>query len=125
VLLVPLNEGLAYYNQALGLVPVGDHQHRAAIEGQLGVAYYMAGDTGESLRHYQQSLQHSEARQDIYVAGQARFNIAMLLAEDGRVSDALLYAHAALDNYRQAGPGAAAKAAEAERLITALEQGGR
>jgi tetratricopeptide (TPR) repeat protein len=104
------------------LTPVGDHRTRAAIENQLGLIYRRGGDTGQALRHYQQSLQHKQARGDIYAAGRTRYNIALLFAGDGRVSDALLYARAALDNFQQAGPGAVANAANAERLITGLEQ---
>jgi tetratricopeptide (TPR) repeat protein len=125
VLLDHLNAALGYYQQALGLTPVGDHERRAIAENQLGVIHARAGDTGQALRHFQQALQHHEARGDIYAAGQARYNIALLLAGDGRVSDALLYARAALDNFQQAGPGAAANAAEAERVIGVLQQHNR
>jgi hypothetical protein len=52
-----------------------------------------------------------------------RYNTALLLAGDGRAVEALLYARAALDNYRQAGPGAEDRTAIAEQLIASLEQG--
>jgi tetratricopeptide (TPR) repeat protein len=122
VLVEHLNAALGYYQQALGLTPAADHQQRAAIENQLGRIHTWAGDTGQALRHYQQGLQHTEARGDIYGAGLTRFNIVLPLVRDGRVSDALLYARAALDNFQQAGPAAAADAARAERLIADLEQ---
>jgi tetratricopeptide (TPR) repeat protein len=122
VLLEHLSAALGYYQQSLGLTPSGDHQSRAAIEIQLGNIYAKAGDTGRALRHYQQSLQHRETRGDIYAAGEIRYNIALLLAGDGRVSDALLYARAALRNFEQAGPGAADSADQTRRLITDLEQ---
>ena len=82
----------------------------------------MGRDTGQALRHYQRSIQHKEARGDIYKAGGTRYNIAILLAADDRPSDALHYARAALDNFRQVGIGAAADAAQVERLIADLEQ---
>lgn len=63
-----------------------------------------------------------EARGNIYGAGQIRYNLAALFANAGRINDALLYARAALGNFQQAGPGAAADAADAERLITDLEK---
>jgi hypothetical protein len=125
VLLEHLNAALGYYQQALGLTPAGDHHSRAIREGQLGAVYRRAGDVGQALRHHQLSLQHHEARGNIYGAGHTRFSIAVLFGEAGRVGDALLYARAALDNYRQAGPGAAADAATAERLIADLERRGR
>jgi hypothetical protein len=43
------------------------------------------------------------------------------VTKPSRVTDALLYARAALRNYQQAGAGAAADAAQAERLIADLE----
>ena len=125
VLLKHLNAALRSYQQSLDLTPADDHQARGIRENQLGNVFSRAGDTGQALRHYQRSIQHEEARGDIYGAGLTRYNIALLLADDGRISDALHYARAALDNFRQAGPGAASDAADAEQLITTLEQGSR
>ncbi len=125
VLLEHLNAALRYYQQALDLTPADDHEKRAITENQLGLIYRRAGDTGQALRHYQQSIQHDEARGNIYGAGQTRYNIALLLAGVGRTSDALLYARAALDNFQQAGPGAASDADAARQLIADLEQRSR
>jgi tetratricopeptide (TPR) repeat protein len=122
VLLEHLNAALGSYQQSLDLTPADDHLARGTMENQLGNIYNRAGDTSQALRHYQRSIQHEEARGDIYAAGQTRYNIAALLADDGRISDALHYARAALDNFRQAGPGASANAARAGQFITSLEQ---
>ena len=125
VLLKHLHAALHGYLQDLDLTPADDHASRAITENQLGIVFHRAGDTGQALRHYQRSLQHKEARGDVYAAGQTRYNIAALLLDgDGRTADALLYARAALDNFQQACPGAAADAADAERLIARLEQDG-
>jgi tetratricopeptide (TPR) repeat protein len=125
VLVDHLNAALGYYQQALDLTPADDHEHRAVVENQLGVVYAGAGDTGQALRHFQQALRHHEARGDIYTAGEARRNIALLLERDGRISDALLFARAALANFQQAGPGAADRADRARRHIARLEQPSR
>jgi tetratricopeptide (TPR) repeat protein len=122
VLLEHLSTAISSYRQSLDLAPADDHQARAIRENQLGVIYRRAGDTPEALRHYQQAIKHHEIRGDIYGAGQARFNIALLFADDGRVGDALQYARAALNNYQQAGPSAASGASNAEQLIAGLEQ---
>jgi tetratricopeptide (TPR) repeat protein len=122
VLLEHLNAALGSYQQALGRTSADDHRTRATIEGQLGNIYHRAGDTGQALRHYQQSLQHHEAHGNIHGAGQARYNTALLLGDADRVSDALLYARAALGNFQQAGPGAADYADRARQLISELEQ---
>ncbi|HEV3294709.1 MAG TPA: tetratricopeptide repeat protein, partial [Streptosporangiaceae bacterium] len=121
VLLEHLNAALRHYQQTVDLFDVGDHANQAVAELQLGVIYQRAGDTGRALRHYQQAIRHDEARGNLYGAGQARFNIALLLAEDGRISDALLYARAALDTFQKAGPGAAGDADDARQLIAYLE----
>ncbi len=122
VLLGHLNDALRRYQQALELIPADSHQERGTLEHQLGNIYKRAGDTGQALRHYQQAIQHHEARGDIYGAGQTRYNIALLLDGDGRTGDALHYARAALHDYQQAGPGAASDAADTEQLIADLEQ---
>jgi tetratricopeptide (TPR) repeat protein len=119
-----LNAAMSYYQQALDLTPADDHEARSIREHQLGNTYARAGDTRQALRHYQQSIVHEEARGNSYGAGQSRQGIAILLAADGRASDALQYARAALGNYRQVGPGAAADARQAEQLIADLERAG-
>jgi tetratricopeptide (TPR) repeat protein len=121
VLLEYLNAALSSYQQSLDLIPADDHEERAIIENQLGIIYRLAGDTGQALRHYQQSIQHKEARGDIYGAGLSRYNIALALNDDGRTGDALHYARAALDNFQKAGPGAASDADDARKLIARLE----
>ena len=121
LLLQHLNTAIRCYQQALALFAADDHEHRGAVEHQLG-AVFAKSDTSQALRHFQQAIQHHEARRDIFRAGQARYGIAILLAYEGRTSDALRFARAALLNYQQAGPGAAAPAAEARQLIARLEQ---
>jgi tetratricopeptide (TPR) repeat protein len=124
VLLEHLNTALAGYQEALGLTHADDHEERGVIEQQLGNIYGRAGDTLQAFRYYQQALQHMEARGDIYGAGQVRDNIALLLADDGQASEALLYARAALDNFLQAGAGAAADADSVRQVIADIEQHG-
>ena len=74
------------------------------VHNQLGTIYRQAGDTRQALRHYQQSITYEEARGDTCGAGQIRYNIALLLAGDGRRADALLYARAALQRLRERRP---------------------
>jgi tetratricopeptide (TPR) repeat protein len=122
VLLKYLSGALSSYQQALDLFSADDHQNRGITENQLGLIHSRVGDTRQALRHFQQSIRHKEVRGAVYEAGYTRFNIAVLLFNDGRVSDALPYARAALDNFRQAGVGAAAEAANTEQFIANLEQ---
>jgi tetratricopeptide (TPR) repeat protein len=122
VLLDHLNTALAGHQQALDLIPADDAGELASSHNQLGIIYSAAGDTRQALRHFQQSIQHNEARGDIYTAGNTRINITVLLEGDGRPGDALYYARAALHDYERTGPGAAQDAAQARDLIARLEQ---
>ncbi|HTS98956.1 MAG TPA: tetratricopeptide repeat protein [Streptosporangiaceae bacterium] len=117
-----LNAALHSYKQALDLVPADDRQDLAGIHHQLGTIYRLAGDTRQALYHYQQSIQHEEARGNAYGAGQTRYNIALLLGGDHRPGDALHYARAALHDFERLGPGAAQDAADARGIIADLEQ---
>jgi len=120
-----LEQARAGHQQTLDLLPDDHHDYRATAHGSIGNIHSEVGDVPQALGHYQQSLRHMEARGNTYGAGQTRFNIALLLANNGRASDALHYARAALTNYQQVGPGAAMKAAQAEELIQQLEPASR
>jgi len=119
--LTHLTAALTGYRQALDLLPADHHDYRATAHHQLGITYAEAGDVRQALHHYQQALHHMEARGNTYGAGQTRYAIALLFAGAGRPGDALHYAHAALDNYRIVGPGAADRIALAEQLIQHLD----
>ncbi len=121
VLLQHLNDALHRYQQALPLIPADDAEDLAGLHHMLGLIYRYAGDTRQSLRHYQQAIQHHDTRGDSYGAGQTRFNIALLLDGDGRRDDALLYARAALRDFERVGPGASRDTAKTSNLIARLE----
>jgi tetratricopeptide (TPR) repeat protein len=122
VILEHINATLVGYRQALDLVPASDAENLALVHGSLGNVYYEAGDTRQALHHYQQAIHHQEARGNTYGAGMVRYNVAVLLRDDGRLGDALLYARAALHDFERTGPGAAQEAAQARAFITRLEQ---
>jgi tetratricopeptide (TPR) repeat protein len=122
VLLGHLNAALRGYRQALDLLPADDAEDRGIVHNQIGVIYQQAGDTRQSLHHYQQSIRCDEARGDTYGAGQTRHNIALLLRGDHRPGDALHYARAALHDYENTGPGAARNAARVREFIAILER---
>ena len=118
-----LDAAVAGYQQALELLPADHHHdHRATAHHQLGMIYAEVGDVSQAMRHFQQSIQHKETLGDTYRAGLTRYNIALLYAGAGRPGDALLYARAALANFRDVGPGAAADADDAQALINRLER---
>jgi tetratricopeptide (TPR) repeat protein len=117
-----LNAALDGYQQVLRLFPADDAEDLATVHNQLGNLYSQAEDTRRALHHYQQSIKFKEARGDIYKAGQTRYNIALLLRNDGRPRDALHYARAAMHDFERTGPGAAPDAARLQDLISRLEQ---
>jgi len=73
VLLAHLNTALDRYHQALTMASADDHGGLASRHNDVGNIYHEAGDTRQALRHYQQSIQHEEARGNTYGAGQTRY----------------------------------------------------
>ena len=57
-----------------------------------------------------------------YVAGQTRFNFALQLADNGRLSDGLLYAKAALRNFESYGGRAKEDEDKTKGLIAKIEE---
>jgi tetratricopeptide (TPR) repeat protein len=121
-LLKHLNAAVDYYQQALALLPPDAVDDIAVAHNQLGVIYKNAGDLERALEHYNKSIQYKEMAGNIYAAGGTRFNIASLLAENGRLSDALLYARAALHNFESYGGRAKDWEDKAKGLIAEIEK---
>jgi hypothetical protein len=103
------------------MVSPDDHESLAVRHHQIGIIYRQVEDTRQALYHYQQSIAHDEARGNTYGAGQTRYNIALLLNQDRRRADAVLYARAALSDFEKVGPGATQNATQTRDLITRLE----
>jgi tetratricopeptide (TPR) repeat protein len=59
---------------------------------------------------------------NFYGAGQTRYNVALMLYQQGRAADARAYAEAALRNYQVYGPSAAADIEKTQRLLQAINQ---
>lgn len=117
-----LSKALMLYQQALDLFPASAVRDLAIVHNQLGNVNNAGGNLQDALDHYQKSIQYDLSQGNLHGAGESRFNAALALAHGGRSKDALLYARAALRDYEAVGTGAAADAAEARRIITALEQ---
>ena len=115
-----LRKALAAYSQALELFPADAVDDLAIVHNQLGIVYGRGGNLPAALDHFQKSIQYDLSQQNIFGAGESRFNAGLELARAGRGEDALLYLRAALRDYEAIG--AAAYAAEARQLIAALEQ---
>lgn len=125
-----LNIALHRYQEALQMFPPDAVNALATTQHQLGLIYsaVVPAYLEQAVAHYREAIRFFEVAGDFCNAAQTRQNVAIAYARAGRFDDALLFARAALRSYDQLGPAAAAEAAEAQQLITAIEQdvrGGR
>lgn len=88
-----------YYQQALSLLPPDNVNDLAVMNTSLGTIYAEAGDLQQSLDYSQKGITLFESIGNLFEAGRHQRNIAITLANNGRLSDALLYARAALRNF--------------------------
>jgi tetratricopeptide (TPR) repeat protein len=100
VLLRHLKDALGFYRQALEMTPPDAIGQLAVIHCQLGSIYGDAGQLDRALHHYRESIRHMESAGNLYGAAQARYNVALALANAGRFADARDYANAALRNFQ-------------------------
>jgi tetratricopeptide (TPR) repeat protein len=121
-LLKHLKAAVDYYQQALALLPPDAVDDLAVTHNQLGLIYNDAGDLERALEHYNKSVQYKEAAGNIYAAGNTRFNIALMFFQNGRLTDALLYARAALRNFESYGGRAKDMEDDAKGLIEWIEK---
>jgi len=117
-----LNEAVGYYRQALDLTPPDAVDDLAVAHNQLGNVYGDAGDLDRALPHYREAIRYEEVQGNLYGAAQTRFNVALGLAQGGRLPDALTYARAALRGYQSYGQGAAADTQKTQQLIAMIER---
>ena len=85
------------------------------------VIYDDAGFLDKALDHWQQAGNYFEKANNLYDAGRLRRNITIALANNGRLSDALLYARAALRNFESYGGRAKQDEDDAKGLIAEIE----
>lgn len=120
-LLRHLNAAVGFYQQALTLLPPNAIDDLAVAHNQLGIIYRSADDLDRALHHYRESIRYKEAAGNIYSAGETRCNVAIALANAGRLPDALLYAQAALRNFATYGDRAAEMIQRTQGLIAEIE----
>jgi tetratricopeptide (TPR) repeat protein len=125
VLAEHLNAALQAYQQALDMMPPDAVNERATIHNALGNIYGEAGQTEQAVAHYRESIRYKEQAGNLYGAATTRYNVAIAYAQAGRFEDALLFARAALANFEEFGPAAAADIEDARRLVAKYEQAAR
>jgi len=117
-----LNQALRYYRQALDLTPPDAPSDLAVLHHQLGKVYARGGDLDEALPHLQESIRYNEAHGDLFDAATARYDVAITLADAGRLGDARKYAEAALKGFERCGPSAANEIQKAREQIQRIDQ---
>lgn len=121
-LILHLNTASQILLRAAQLLPPDAVSGLSVTYQKLGGIYYDAGDTERTVRYYQEAIRYAEMVSDHYVAAASRFNIALALAEDGRLADARDYAYAASRAYGMYGQRAAVKVHETQQLIEEIER---
>ncbi len=121
-LLEHINTALRHYHKALELIPGDAVDDLAVAQNQIGNIYYSVGNVDSGVKHWRESVRYEESQGTFYGAAQTRFNIAIALAQSGRISDALDYAHAALRNFEMYGDRAPADIEKTKGLIQELSK---
>jgi tetratricopeptide (TPR) repeat protein len=117
-----LSAAISRYHQALELLPPNAVNDLAVTRNQLGNIYLAAGDIDRALPHYREAIRYAELVGDLYRAGTRRFNVAVTLYQANRLADARDYAQAALRNYEDFGPAAAADIEKTRRWLADIER---
>ena len=102
-LLKHLNAAVDYYQQALALLPPDAVDDLAVTHAVLGNIYGEVKDWDKCLYYCNESIKYYETEGNEFWAGNIRKNVAVWLAQNGRFTDALLYARAALRNFESYG----------------------
>lgn len=111
-----------FYQQALDAFPLDAANELAATHNALGVLQANAGIFDEALRNYQEAIYYIDKLGDLYRAAWFRLNIAINLANFGRLSDALEYAQFAMEKFKECGHFADKKVRDAQDLIALIEE---
>jgi tetratricopeptide (TPR) repeat protein len=107
-----LSKAEKYYRVALQRFPTNAVEDLEFAYHLLGTLYSNSGLIEAALYSYGRSIQHSEAMQDRFKAGETRRDVAVALANVGRFADAREWAQCALRDYQ------ACENADAQVVIT-------
>jgi tetratricopeptide (TPR) repeat protein len=121
-LLRHLNAAVGFCHQALDLLPPNAVDDLAVAHNQLGIIYHDAGDLDRALSHYRESIRYEEMQGNLYGAAETRRNVALTLAQAGRLADAREYAQAALRNFQTYGDRAVEDIQKTQGLIADIEE---
>ncbi|WP_187970250.1 CHAT domain-containing protein [Aquibium microcysteis] len=98
-LLGHLNAAYEAYREALDAFGADDLASLAVTHNQLGVVFRIGGAVDQALAHYRQSIAFEEQAQNPFGSAETRFNVGLMLFEEGRLLEARAYAHAAREQF--------------------------
>jgi hypothetical protein len=120
-----LNAAQQGYQLALALTPPDNAEALATAHSALGRLASIGMDDARARYHFQLAIKYEDVIGNTYAAARARRDFAIHLDEYKDPDGALHYARAALHEFLRIGPAAAAAAADAEQIVTELEQRNR
>jgi tetratricopeptide (TPR) repeat protein len=120
-LLRHLNDALQFYLQALDLLPLNALNDLAVTHNQLGIIYAELTDFANAIPHWREAIRYEEMQGNLYGAGRTRRNVAVALAQVGRLADAMDYARSALRGFSSSGDRAAGDLESTQELIKRIE----
>jgi tetratricopeptide (TPR) repeat protein len=112
-------EAAKQYDQALMILPPTAVTDKARVYTNRGNLFAVVGGIDRALQDYQKAIRYLDQSAEVYLAGQTRYNVAVVLMRARRLDDARLYAEAALANFRTVG--VAAQTQMAERMIADID----
>jgi len=110
-----------FCKKALEIIPQNAADDLGKMHNSLGFNYRFAGIFDEALKHYQEAIRYADEIGDLYWAAMYRRNVALMLTEAGRPSDALEYAKSAREKFEACGQ-SGAEVQETQGLITKIEK---
>lgn len=118
---VLLQQSLTLYLESLDLTPADAISDLAVSHHQLGNTYQHLREFREAKAHYDMSIRYQETQGNVFGAGEARRNVAIMFANTGQFTNALLYAEAALRNFETYGEHATENIEKTKGLIAYTE----
>jgi len=118
---VHLTLAIEFYQQALNLLPPNATNDLAVMHNQLGLVYWESGNSELALLHYRESMRYEEMQGNLFGAALTRQNIAIVLAQSGRLADAMDYARAALRGFSTFGQGVTEELQRIQELIRQIQ----
>ncbi|MEW6029049.1 MAG: CHAT domain-containing protein [Chloroflexota bacterium] len=115
-------EATKMYERSLELAPSHAIENLATSHSNIASIFYDVGDLDDARTHYYEAIRYLETAGDFFRTGLVQCNLSNALIKNGHLSDALLYARAALRNFESYGGRAKEDEDKTKQLIGMIEQ---